>query len=138
MGNSKSCNFFEQFSPNAQAPCKCKHKETHVFLLTCRCMSTYSIVSGLVFLTWLLRYQWLWRCLAVLVLWPSRWVFGPIILFFVANFAIKPALTNKLLLVSVVLGWKALQGCVDVLHRGMPGNFTLICPFLVLLQPLRV
>ena len=25
MGNSKSCNFFERFSPNAQAPCK--HKD---------------------------------------------------------------------------------------------------------------
>ena len=25
IGNSKSCNIFERFSPNAQAPCKCKH-----------------------------------------------------------------------------------------------------------------
>ena len=50
------------------------------------------------------------------------------------NFAKKPALSNKLLLVLLVLGYIALQGCIDALHRGIPYTFTLIYPFAVLLQ----
>ena len=96
-GNSNSHNF-KRFSPNIQAP-----YETHVFLFTYHCISMFSIVPALVFLTWLLWYQCLWRCLAVAVLWSTRWVLSPTILFFVYNFATKPAFSNKILLVLLVL-----------------------------------
>ena len=102
MGNSKSCNFFKQFLPNAQAPCKCKCYENPRF-------SAYLL--------------------------HTRWILSPEILLFVANFDIKPVFSNKLLSISLVLRYIALQGCVDTFYRGMPYTFTLICPFVVLLQP---
>ena len=55
--------------------------------------------------------------------------------FFFGQFCYKTALSNKTLLVSLVLEYIALQGCIDALYRGIPCTFTLICPFMVLLQP---
>ena len=77
----------------------------------------------------------MWRCLPVVVLQPLKWFFRPTIFFFVANFATKLVLTNKLLLVSLILGCIVLQGCINALYRGMPCTFKSMCPFMVMLWP---
>ena len=130
-----SSNGFHQMQKH---PANANTKETHIFLPTYHCMSIFSIVPASVFLTWLRWSRWLWRCLAVVVLQSMRGVLNLTILLFAANFTTEPALSNKLLLVSLVLGYKALKYCADALYRGIPCTFVLIYPFAVLLLLQRV